>query len=53
MDDLRIVNKNGKPYGIRDAGGFILFFSEVSKFPGQHDRYMRAIAKQKEIKEII
>jgi ABC-type uncharacterized transport system substrate-binding protein len=35
MKELQIIHKNGQPYGIRDKGGFLLFFPKVSKYDGQ------------------
>ena len=40
---LQIIHQNGQPYGIRDDGGYLLFFSKVHKYPGQEDRYVREI----------
>jgi hypothetical protein len=43
MKDLQIIHKNDQPYGIRDKGGFLLFFPTVTKYPGQEQRYIEDI----------
>jgi hypothetical protein len=40
---LEVIHKNGQPYGIRDSGGYLLFFPKVSKYPGQEQRYIEEI----------
>lgn len=40
---LQIIHKNGQPYGIRDDGGYLLFFPEISKYSGQEQRYIDEI----------
>ena len=37
---FEIIHKEGQPYGIRDKGGFLLFFSKVQKWQGQEQRYI-------------
>ena len=41
--ELQIIHKNGQPYGIRDKGGYLLFFPKVSKYTGQEQRYIDEI----------
>ncbi len=41
--ELQIIHKNGQPYGIRDKGGYLLFFPKVSKYTGQEQRYIKEI----------
>ena len=43
---LQIIYKHGKPYGIRDESGYLFFFTEVSKFPGQEERYRQEVFEQ-------
>jgi len=43
---LQIIYKLNKPYGIRDSTGYLLFFSSVSKFTGQEERYRSEIEHQ-------
>jgi len=40
---LQIIHKHGQPYGIRDAGGYLLFFPRISKYSGQEQRYIDEI----------
>lgn len=46
MKDLKIIYKHHKPYGIRDEGGFLFFFTEISKYSGQEERYRNEILEQ-------
>jgi len=43
---IEIIYKNNKPYGIRDDGGFLFFFSKISKYTGQEKRYRKEIEAQ-------
>lgn len=43
MEGLQIIHKNGQPYGIRDKGGYLLFFTKVEKYDGQEERYASEI----------
>jgi hypothetical protein len=45
-EKLQIIYKNHKPYGIRDDGGYLFFFSDVSKYPGQEERYRSEVEEQ-------
>lgn len=45
-DKLKITYKNNKPYGIRDAGGYLFFFCDVSKFPNQEERHRAEVQEQ-------
>lgn len=38
---LEIIHKNGQPYGIRDARGYLLFFPKVTKYTGQEQILIR------------
>lgn len=46
MKQLQIIYKNNKPYGIRDKTGFLLFFTQISKYHGQEERYRQEIEEQ-------
>ena len=46
MKGLRIIYKNNKPYGIRDEGGFLFFFVNITKYTGQEERYRREVEEQ-------
>ena len=50
---LQIIYKNNKPYGIRDDGGYLLFFADVSKFPGQEQRYREEVQEQYALAEFL
>ena len=41
--EVQVIHKNGQPYGIRDKGGYLLFFPKVHKYSGQEERYVREI----------
>ena len=43
---LQIIYKYGKPYGIRDATGYLFFFTEIHKYGGQEERYRQKIEQQ-------
>ena len=43
---VQIIYKNHKPYGFRDDEGFLLFFTRVSKYGGQEDRYREEVEEQ-------
>lgn len=44
---IQIVYKdNGQPHGIRDNGGFLLFFPDIFKYEGQEERYRQEIERQ-------
>ena len=43
---LKIIYKNGRPYGIRDDTGYLFFFATVSKFTGQDERYREEVMEQ-------
>jgi len=45
-EDLRIIYKHNKPYGIRNKGGFLFFFIKISKFPNQEERYRKEVEEQ-------
>ena len=40
---LQIIYQNGQPYGIRDGGGYLMFFPKVTKYTGQEERYVKEI----------
>ena len=52
-NDLQIIYKNGKPYGIRDRGGYLLFFTDISHYPGQDKRYQEEIDQQNKLAEYL
>jgi hypothetical protein len=46
MKQLQIIYKNNKPQGIRNETGFLLFFTQISKYPGQEERYRQEVEEQ-------
>ncbi|MBC8147386.1 MAG: hypothetical protein H8E98_05320 [Bacteroidetes bacterium] len=46
MRKLQIIYKSNKPYGIRDEGGFLFFFTSISKYQGQEERYRQEVEEQ-------
>jgi len=52
-NDLQIIYKEGKPHGIRDKSGYLLFFTEIFKYDGQMERYRKEIDNQKKLAEYL
>lgn len=46
LNKLQIIYRNKVPYGIRDRGGYLFFFTNISKYQGQEARYRREIEQQ-------
>ncbi len=46
MNNLQIIYKRCHPRGIRDDNGFLFFFTEISKWQGQEERYRSEIEEQ-------
>ena len=53
MNDWEIIYKHDKPYGIRNTDGFLLFFSGVSRYSGQEERYKTELAEQARLAKIV
>jgi len=51
--ELKIIYKDRKPYGIRDKGGFLLFFPRINKYNGQDGRYREEIEQQCRLADFI
>jgi hypothetical protein len=43
---VEIIHEHGQPRGIRDKGGYLLFFNKVHKYPGQEERYVKEIKEK-------
>ena len=43
---VQITYRNNKPYGIRDEDGYLLFFPDITQYPGQPERYREEIMEQ-------
>jgi len=52
-EEIKVIHKNGQPYGIRDKGGYLLFFPTVSKYNGQEERYKEELKEVFELAEEI
>ncbi len=46
MSKAEIIYQNNKPYGIRNKGGYLFFFTKISKFSEQEERYRKEIEEQ-------
>jgi len=45
-NEVQIIYQYGRPYGIRNKGGYLLFFSTVDRYEGQDARYKKETALQ-------
>ena len=52
-EDLQIIYQNGKPYGIRDRSGYLLFFTKITHYTGQEKRYQEEIDQQNKLAEYL
>ncbi len=52
-EDVRIVFKNNKPYGIRDKGGYLFFFADITKYSDQEERYRKEIQEQYDLADYL
>jgi len=52
-EDLQIIYKNNKPYGIRDKTGFLFFFVNFTKYSGQEERYRQEVKGQYELADFL
>ncbi|MBI9060162.1 MAG: hypothetical protein JEZ01_20510 [Labilibaculum sp.] len=52
-NDLQIIYKNGKPHGIRDRSGYLLFFPEKSRYDNQPERYKQEMYQQNLLAEYL
>ena len=49
----KIIYKNNKPYGIRNENGFLFFFSDITKYPNQEERYTEEISEQHKLADFL
>ena len=49
QNDLQIIYKNGKTHGIRDGGGYLLLFPNISSYTGQEKRYQEEVDQQNKL----
>lgn len=52
-ENLMVVHKHNKPYGIRDSTGFLFFFTDITKYPGQESRYRQEVFEQYELADFL
>ena len=53
LKDLRIIYKYDKPYGIRDSGGFLFFFTKIGRYGNQKERYQKAVEEQYDLADYL
>ena len=46
MKIYELIYENDTPHGIRDSGGFVLFFPDIFKYDGQEERYEDELGTQ-------
>jgi len=51
--EIKIIHKNGQPYGIRDSGGYLLFFPTITKYDNQEQRYLDEVKEAFDLAEKI
>ena len=51
--EYEIIYKHNKPYGIRDKNGFLFFFTEISKYTNQEQRYRKEIEEQYKLADLL
>lgn len=49
LKNLQIIYRHGKPYGIRDTSGFLLFFIDIQKYTGQDERFANELEEQNKL----
>ena len=52
-NNLKIIYKHNKPYGIRDENGFLLFFPDITKYQGQEERYRSEVEEQYKLADFL
>lgn len=53
MKNLEIVYQNEKPYGIRNRGGYLFFFTKIEKYARQSKRYKQELFDQINLAEYL
>lgn len=48
-----IIYKNNKPYGIRDNGSFLFFFTDIMKYTGQEERYKSELERRNKLADYL
>lgn len=52
-DQLKLVYEHGQPHGIRDRGGYLMFFPSVTKYEGQEERYRNELAQRSRLADFL
>lgn len=52
-NDLQIIYQNGKPHGIRDRSGYLLFFTHITHYTGQEKRYQEEVEQQNKLADYL
>ena len=52
-DKCEIIYKNNKPYGIRNKRGFLFFFTTITKWPNQEERYREEVQNQYDLADFL
>lgn len=51
--ELQIIKLSDNCVGIRDRNGFLFFFPDVNRYPGQEERYEREMKEQEDLAEYL
>jgi len=46
-----LIYKYNRVYGIRDKGGYVVFFPRITEWPNQQERYQKEIKQQMKFAE--
>jgi hypothetical protein len=52
-EELQIIDEHGQPKGIRDRSGFLVFFTPVSRYEGQDERYAEELAEGRTLAQFV
>lgn len=45
-EELQIIYVHGRPTGIRDKGGYLVYFPRIHHYENQEERYQSKLAQQ-------
>ncbi len=52
-EELQIIYRHYKPYCIRDKGGLLFMFKDISKYQEQEERYRAELKQQQQLAEFL
>ena len=52
-EELQIIDEHGQPKGIRDRSGFLMFFTTVTRYDGQDERYERELVEGRQLAQYV